>query len=336
MMKKKRLHLFFGFKAIYLIGALLCFVFLSLSFDLIRQDDVMSDIHLGLNEDSQLNSTNVLPKFLNENMVGNYVRIESSFLKSALDAGIPNKISYQAAEIFESLIDFSREIHQGDEFFVIYEVELSADNTVKPSKIIAAEMVNRGRSFKAVLHTAQDGRDIYLTPEGKSLELAFLKSPIKFSKVSSEFSKSRFHPILKKVRSHKGIDYSAAAGTEVRAVADGRIHYLGYNGGYGKLITIKHANSKETRYGHLSAYSKNIKLGGRVTKGQVIGYVGMTGLATAPHLHFEFIDNGQHLNPRKMPRESTIVLNEDQSNGFVSHVSEKIQMLDQIKIISSI
>lgn len=335
-MKNKSFISINNLKIGFSIGVLIFLVMVLIDANINPDVESDNDIEPKLKLETQLNQNTQLPKFLRENLVGNYVRIDKSFLKSAIAAGIPNKISYQASEIFESLIDFSREIHQGDEFFVIYEVNAEGHQTFNPIKIIAAEMVNKGNSYQAILHTTKDGRDIYLSPEGKSLELAFLKSPIKFSKVSSEFSMSRFHPILKELRSHKGIDYAAAAGTEVRAVADGRISHVGYSGGYGKLVAIKHSNAKETRYGHLSAYSNNIKPGENVTKGQVIGYVGMTGLATAPHLHFEFIDHGQHLNPRKMPTDLTKASIQGPNASFFSHVSEKIQLLDQIKVNSNI
>jgi murein DD-endopeptidase MepM/ murein hydrolase activator NlpD len=326
-------------KKIHLIGAvaLFCGLAIVMSIMLIGERDPAPQSPSQLDQSTKLMShIKTLPTFLDENLVGNYVKIDRSFIQSCIDAGIPSNISYQAAKIFESLIDFSKDIHQGDEFFVIYEVGEIENQVSTPKKVVAAEIVNQGKSFRAVLHTNEAGRDIYLSPDGKSLELDFLKSPIQYSKVSSEFSTSRFHPILKQIRMHKGIDYSASTGTEVRAVADGIVHYMGYKGGYGKLIIIRHLNAKETRYGHLSAYSGKIHQGGRVTKGQVIGYVGMTGLATAPHLHFEFINNGKYVNPREMPREPMPFLHLEDSSYFIKHVSAKILLLDQFKNIVKI
>jgi murein DD-endopeptidase MepM/ murein hydrolase activator NlpD len=165
---------------------------------------------------------------------------------------------------------------------------------------LAAEYVNEGKSYKAVLFQASDEEKGYYTPEGKSLQNEFLRSPLAFSRISSGFSNRRFHPILKKWRSHKGIDYAASTGTPVKATANGTVSFAGTQRGYGKLIILKHSGKYDTAYGHLSRFAKNISDGERVKQGEVIGYVGATGMATGPHLHYELRVNGVQRDPSKV------------------------------------
>lgn len=223
--------------------------------------------------------------------------IRSSLYGATDAAGIPDSIASQMAEVFSGDIDFHRDIRQGDRFSVVYETYYHAGATVKTGRLLAAEFVNQGRSYRAVYFKDPQGQEGYYTPEGRSMKRAFLKSPIPFSRVSSGFSNARYHPVLKEWRAHKGVDYAAPTGTPVRAVADATVSFVGRKGGYGNLVILNHQRPYSTAYGHLSRYAQGVRNGSRVRQGEIIGYVGATGLATGPHLHFEFRVNGAQTNP---------------------------------------
>lgn len=212
-------------------------------------------------------------------------------------ADVPDSIASQMAEVFSGDIDFHRDLRQGDHFSVVYEIQYHGGRTLRTGRLLAAEFVNQGKSYKAVHFIDPQGREGFFTPDGKSMKRAFLKSPIPFSRISSGFSSARFHPVLKRWRSHKGIDYAAPTGTPVRAVSDATVTFVGRQGGYGNLVILKHQNSYSTAYGHLSRFAKGLRRGGRISQGEVIGYVGATGLATGPHLHYEFRVNNVQKNP---------------------------------------
>ncbi len=225
-------------------------------------------------------------------------RIESSLFEAAATAGIPDRTIMRVAEIFGWDIDFVLDIRQGDEFTVIYE-ELWRDGTkLGEGEVLAAEFVNRGERFRAVRFEDAQGRLGYYTPEGKPMRKAFVRAPVAFTRISSNFNPRRRHPILNTIRAHRGVDYAAPAGTPVKAAGDGKIIFRGWKGGYGNTVILQHGSSVTTLYGHLSRFASNRKYGSRVRQGDVIGYVGASGLATAPHLHYEYRKNGVHLNPR--------------------------------------
>jgi murein DD-endopeptidase MepM/ murein hydrolase activator NlpD len=169
---------------------------------------------------------------------------------------------------------------------------------VKDGPILAAEFVNQGREYRAVRYTDPDGAAHYYTPDGRSMHKAFLRAPVEFTRVSSRFNSARYHPILHRIRAHHGIDYAAPTGTPVKAAGDGRIRFAGVMGGYGNLVEIEHSRSVVTVYGHLSRFAQGTRVGAHVTQGTVIAYVGMTGLATGPHLHYEYRVNGVFKNPQ--------------------------------------
>ncbi len=215
-------------------------------------------------------------------------------------AGLHENVAIQIAEIFSSDIDFNRDLRQGDGFTVVYEANYAEGEFIGVGRVIAAEFTNQGRSFRAVYFQDEDGRGGYYDPEGKNVRKAFLRSPLAFSRITSRYTNARFHPVLKKWRAHRGIDYGAPTGTPVRATASGTVRFAGRKGGYGKLISLRHANGYGTRYAHLSRFASGIRTGVRVEQGQVIGYVGQTGLASGPHLHYEFLVNGEQRNPLKL------------------------------------
>lgn len=226
--------------------------------------------------------------------------IESSLFAATDSSGIPEIVALQLADIFSSDIDFHRDLRRGDRFSVVYEALAADGEFVGFGRVLSAEFVNQGHAFRAVFFRDDQGRNGYYTPDGRNMRKAFLRSPIEFSRVTSGFSTARFHPILKSWRAHKGIDYGAPAGTRVRVTADGRVTFSGRKGGYGNVVIVRHTNGYETLYAHLSGFGQGIRPGRRVVQGDIVGFVGSTGLATGPHLHYEFHVNGVHQNPLRL------------------------------------
>jgi len=222
--------------------------------------------------------------------------IRSSLFAATDAAGLSDNVAVQLADIFAGDIDFHRDLRRGDKFTVIYEVFYHEGRAIKSGRLLAAEFINQGRSYRAVWFQDNEGKGGYYTPEGKNLRKAFLRSPLEFSRVSSGFS-MRFHPILQQWRAHRGIDYAAPTGTHVRATADGVVEAIGRQRGYGNFVSLKHQGGFSTSYAHLSSFVRGLRKGARVRQGDVIGHVGMTGWATGPHLHYEFRVNNQVRNP---------------------------------------
>jgi murein DD-endopeptidase MepM/ murein hydrolase activator NlpD len=230
--------------------------------------------------------------------------IESSLFAAGTAAGLRDATTMALAEIFRWDVDFVLDLRAGDSFTLIYEqMEREGDN-VADGNILAAEFVNASKRFRAVRFENSVGKADFYTPEGASLRKAFLKAPVQFSRISSVFNPRRKHPVLNRIRAHRGIDYAAPTGTPVRAAGAGRVQYRGVKGGFGNVVEIAHASKVVTRYGHLSRFAKGLGHGGRVEQGQVIGYVGSTGLATGPHLHFEYIERGVYVDPQKAIRRA--------------------------------
>jgi murein DD-endopeptidase MepM/ murein hydrolase activator NlpD len=230
--------------------------------------------------------------------------IESSLFLAGNEAGIPEKLIMELAGIFGWDIDFVLDIRKGDSFKVLYEEIYRNGEKIKDGDILAAEFVNDGEVYRAVRYTHPDtNRTEYYTPEGKSMRKEFLRTPVNFTRISSGFTTKRFHPVLQRFRSHKGVDYAAKRGTPIRASGDGKVIFKGKKGGYGRVVIIQHGSKYTTLYAHLNSYNKKIRVGKRVKQGQTIAYVGSSGLATGPHLHYEFRVNGVHRNPQtvKLP-----------------------------------
>lgn len=232
--------------------------------------------------------------------------IQSSLFLASANAGLSQSLTMELANIFGWDIDFALDIRRGDQFTVIYEQRYKNGNKIKEGNILAAEFINQGKTHRALRYKDPvTGSTGYYSPSGHSLRKAFLRSPVNFSRISSRFTTSRYHPILHKLRSHKGVDYAARRGTPVRASGDGKVIYKGVKGGYGKTVVLKHGSRYTTLYAHLNNYNRKIRSGGRVKQGQIIGYVGSTGLASGPHLHYEFRVNGVHRNPLTVKFPST-------------------------------
>ncbi len=228
--------------------------------------------------------------------------IDSSLFAAGSAAGLRDATIMEVAEIFRWDVDFVLDLRAGDSFKLVYEQLAKEGAIVGDGNILAAEFVNDGKRYRAVRYVNAAGEADYYTPDGASLRKAFLKAPVEFSRISSVFNPNRKHPILNTIRAHRGVDYAAPTGTKVRAAGAGRVQFRGIKGGFGNTIELVHAGGVVTRYGHLSRFATGLAQGQKVDQGEVIGYVGMTGLATGPHLHFEYIERGVYIDPQKAMR----------------------------------
>jgi len=226
--------------------------------------------------------------------------ITSSLFEGARDAGVSDQTAVAIADVFAWDIDFVLDVRSGDRFIVTYEQLWQKGEYLRDGPVLAVKFTNQGREYRAVRYVDPEGSARYFTPEGRSLKKAFLRAPLEFTRVSSRFNPNRKHPVLNRIRAHRGVDYAAATGTPVRAAGDARVQFRGAKGGYGNVIELSHAGGVVTVYGHMSRFAKGLRTGQRVTQGQVIGYVGMSGLATGPHLHYEYRVHGVHKDPQKV------------------------------------
>jgi murein DD-endopeptidase MepM/ murein hydrolase activator NlpD len=226
--------------------------------------------------------------------------IDSSLFLAGQKAGLTEAQIMELANIFGWDIDFILDIREGDKFNLIYEELYLDGEKYKNGRILAANFTNQGKPFSAVLYEEENGDSNYFTPDGQSMRKAFIRTPVDFARISSHFNLKRKHPILHKIRAHKGTDYAASYGTPIKATGDGKIINARNKGGYGRTVIIQHGNKITTLYAHLSKYARGIKEGKRVKQGQIIGYIGSSGLASGPHLHYEFRVNGVHKNPLKV------------------------------------
>ena len=264
--------------------------------------------------------------------------IRSSLFGATDAAGVPDAIATQMAEAFSSDIDFHLDIRKGDRFTVLYETHFSQGEPVKTGRMLAAEYVNQGKVFHAIYFKDREGREGYFTPDGENLRKAYLRSPLEFSRITSGFSSARLHPVLKTWRAHKGVDYGAPTGTRIRATADATVAVAGKQGGYGNVIILQHGGNISTVYGHLSAFAKGLRQGARVRQGDVIGYVGSTGMATGPHLHYEFRVAGVQRNPLTVPMPQAFPIATQYKNDFLATthpLTAKLQMLRGLNLASA-
>jgi len=227
--------------------------------------------------------------------------ITHSLFGAGEEAGLDDTIILKMAEVFGYDIDFAQDIRRGDHFAVIYDEVYRDGERLRSGDILAATFVNGGKRYVALRHPQADGTPGYYDAEGRPLKKAFLRTPVEFSRISSRFSSARRHPILGSIRAHRGVDYAAPKGTPIRTAGNGRIVFRGWKSGYGNCVIVQHANNVTTLYGHMSRFATGRGVGTKVSQGEVIGYVGMTGLATAPHLHYEFRVNGAHRDPLTVP-----------------------------------
>ena len=264
-------------------------------------------------------------------------RAHGTIMTSLYEAGMQARLSdttiMNLAGIFAWDVDFALDIREGDGFSVIYEERWLDGKRLKDGNILAAEFHNQGESFRALRFETSAGRAEYFTPEGKSVRKAFLRAPVDFRRVSSNFNMRRLHPVLKVRRPHRGVDYAASTGTPIKAAGDGRIVHRGRKGGYGNTVIIQHGGNITTLYAHMSKYKSGQRVGSRVRQGQVIGYVGKTGLASGPHLHYEYRLNGVHRNPRTVKLPDAEPVDPSLREEFARATGPLVAELDDLKRI---
>jgi murein DD-endopeptidase MepM/ murein hydrolase activator NlpD len=225
--------------------------------------------------------------------------IEGSLFGAGAKAGLSNGAIVELAKVFGYDIDFAQDLRVGDRFSVVYEEVYRDGERLRAGDILAATFVNQGKTYTAFRYEFADGRREYFDDTGRPLKKSFLRIPVEFTRISSLFSTARKHPILGRVRAHQGVDYAAGSGTPIMAAGDGRIAFAGWKNGYGRTVIVDHGRGYTTLYGHMSRFAK-AKTGARVRQGETIGFVGMSGLASGPHLHYEFRINGVHRDPLKV------------------------------------
>jgi murein DD-endopeptidase MepM/ murein hydrolase activator NlpD len=258
--------------------------------------------------------------------------IESSLFVAARAASVsPETILQLANDIFGWEIDFALDIRRGDRFHLVYERKYRNGEYIGDGRILAAEFVNAGEMHRAVHYASADGRiDSYFTPDGRSMRRQFLRAPLDFRRVSSNFNLKRRHPILNHIRAHQGVDYSASAGTIIKAAGDGRASFIGVKGGYGKVVILEHGGGISTLYAHMSRFAQ-LRSGERVKQGDTIGYVGSSGAATGPHLHYEYRVNGIHKNPRTVQLPDAAPLPAEYRADFQSRAGVLLADLEQAR-----
>ncbi len=255
------------------------------------------------------------------------VRIEESLYSEGLKAKIPDSVLMDLVYIYGWDIDFTHDIRPGDSYSLIYEEVLVNGLKKQNGDILIAEFINQGRKHIAIRYELQSGKSEYFSPDGKNVKKAFLRSPVKFSYISDRYNLKRMHPILHKIRAHTGVDYAAQRGSPVRATGDGTVVFSSRKGGYGNLIEIKHSEDYSTRYAHLNKFHSRAKLNRKVKQGQIIGYVGSTGMATGPHLHYEFHVNGKHTDPLKVKFPNANPIDSRERSKYLKHSETLVSVL---------
>jgi murein DD-endopeptidase MepM/ murein hydrolase activator NlpD len=269
----------------------------------------------------------LIDRELERRIAGASGEISSSLFLAAADAGISDRTIMNLAGIFAWDVDFVLDIRTGDEFQIIYDELWRDGERLGDGEILAAEFINQGQSFRAIRFEDPEGRVDYYTPDGLSVRKAFVRAPLSFSRISSNFNPKRRHPKLNTIRAHKGVDYAAPTGTPVKAAGDGKVIHRGVKGGYGKTVILQHGGNITTLYAHMSRYG-NFRNGSRVRQGQIIGYVGSTGLATGPHLHYEYRSNGVHRNPRTVKLPEADPINPEYLPEFRAIASDLLEQLE--------
>ena len=300
-------------------------------------DGILNKLEYEVDLTTTLHVTRIDDQFFAENIVTQLETrikevtgvIDSSLFIAAQTSGISDNLIMQLIALYGWDIDFALDIRKGDRFYVIYEENYKDGLKVKDGPILAAEFVNQEKPYRAVRYIHADGHSDYYSETGRSMRKAFLRTPVNFTRISSRFSTNRKHPVLNKIRAHKGVDYAAPPGTVVKAAGDGFVTYAGKKGGYGNVIVLSHGGKYSTLYAHMSRFSHGIKKGKRIKQGQTIGYVGATGLATGPHLHYEFRINGTHHNPLTVKLPKALKISDDVMPDFKQQTASLLSQLNQ-------
>lgn len=266
--------------------------------------------------------------------------VQTSLYEAIADLGAEPTLASDFSEIFAWDVDFSRSVRSGDEFSILYErlflePEGEDERSVGPGRVLAARYTTRDKEFRAVYFETAAGRGGYYRPDGTAVERQFLKAPLHYRRISSAYTLSRLHPILKVRRPHQGIDYAAPHGTQVWSVADGEVIFRGRMGGFGNLVKVRHANGYVSYYGHLSRFARNLRVGSRVSQKQVIGYVGSTGLATGPHLDYRLKKNGRYVNPATLRMPAGDPIPDPTLPVFAARRDELLAELDPRPLVSA-
>lgn len=254
--------------------------------------------------------------------------IDSSLFEAGIGSGMSNNIIMQLATIFGWDVDFALDIRQGDNFSLIYQEKYLDGKKVGDGDILVARFENQGKAYTAVRYDDAKGYSQYFTPAGLSMRKAFLRTPVDFTRISSKFNLKRKHPILHRIRAHKGVDYAARRGTPIRAAGDGKVIFAGRKGGYGKVLILQHGTSYTTLYAHLQSFGRGVRVGKRVKQGQTVAYVGSSGLASGPHLHYEFRVNGVHRDPLRVRLPHAKPIDPLQKDRFLHYAQIMVMRLE--------
>ncbi len=257
--------------------------------------------------------------------------ISSSLYLAGHEAGLSDNLIMELVGVFGWDIDFALDIRSGDRFTLLYEEQYLNGEKLRDGAILAAEFVNNGKYYRAVRFTDENGNSQYYTPEGHSMRKAFLRSPVDFRRISSTFQRERYHPVLGKKRPHRGVDYAASTGTPIKAAGDGKVIFRGTKGGYGHTVILQHGSRYTTLYAHLSKFRRGVGNGTRVKQGQIIGYVGKSGLATGPHLHYEFRIDGVHRNPLTVKLPDAAPIDGKLLAAFQQQTAPLLAQLEMVK-----
>lgn len=293
----------------------------SLQFDLSDTQRYLIEV-----ADEQL-SSRVIERPLESKFGYAAVEVRHTLFGSAAEAGLSDALILKMVEIFNFDIDFVRDLKRGDRFALVYEEVWRDGEKLRDGNILAATFINGGKRFEVFRHESLDGGVDYLSRDGKSRKRAFIRTPLEFSRVSSKFSLARRHPVLGTMRAHRGVDYAAPTGTPIRVTGNGTVAFAGWKGGYGKVVEVQHGKTYRTLYAHMNGFAQGIKVGAKVNQGQVIGFVGTTGMSTGPHLHYEFHVNGQHRDPLSVDLPTAEPLTGAELARFKAAVGERIAQL---------
>ncbi|QAX81501.1 peptidoglycan DD-metalloendopeptidase family protein [Candidatus Pseudomonas adelgestsugas] len=255
--------------------------------------------------------------------------INGSLSQSAACVGLSHSMTMNIASMFGYDIDFTQDIRQSDEFDIIYEQKIANGKIVGTGAILSARFTNRGKTYTAVHYTNKQGNSSYYTADGYNIHKTFIRTPVDFARISSRFSMGRKHPILNKIRVHKGVDYAAPSGTPIKAAGDGKVLLASRCGSYGNTVIIQHGDNYRTLYGHMQAFAKGLSIGSNVKQSQIIGYIGTTGLSTGPHLHYEFQINGVHVDPLSHKLLITSQISKTERMRFLQQSRPLIERMNQ-------